>query len=439
MNERAPCDHSVVWIPIARRCFKLTTQVKRDEKWLWIFVPINAAIGGFSTLLPLYVISLGGTVIDVGNIVSAYSLALIPSSILWGVAVDRRPKRKPFLIYGYLGITILLIAGLFSTEISMLSLVYVCYAVASTAAAPAVSLLLIESSPKREWSMVFAKYSALTLVGMVVGVIPGMFWTRFLPLRTYFLLCAVFAGLSVALGAKYLAEPEFALERKAVALTQEGLVTKLRTVSMIFITIPSLDDIKSFARMMRSIFTRHLPLLYMSFFFFFMAANLFFTSYIPFLKSREMDDSGVFTIFSTLYILQAAVYPITGRACRRFGEGRVALSAVVLRIGGFLAMVATVLLIVHNYTLLILSVALIATIGTGFALYNTSSSVLLFRNLVAGKQGELLGVYSALTGIAAFAGSIMSGYLSYHFGYAATFLAAAFLLVGCAATLKSAI
>jgi len=416
----------------------LAAATKRDEKWLWVFVPINAAIGGFSTLLPLYVISLGGTVIDVGNIVSAYSLALIPSSILWGFAADTKPSRKPFVTYSYLGITGLLVVGFFTTEISTMALIYVGYAGVSTAAGPAVSLLLIESSPKREWSMMFAKYSALTLVGIVIGVIPGALWTEFLPLRSYFLLCGFFSGISVVLAAKYLVEPKFPLERKAVALTQEGLVGKLRTVSIIFITVPSLDDIKSFGKLMRSVFTRHLPLLYMSFFLFFMGANMFFTSYIPFLKSREITDSGVFAIFSTLYILQAAIYPITGRACIRFGEGKVALSAIILRTVGFLATVVTALLMLRNSSLLIASVGLIAMIGTAYAFYNTSSSVLLFRSLTAGKQGELLGVYSALTGIGAFVGSIVSGYLSFHFGYAPTFLAAAALLIGCAFASRSA-
>ena len=417
----------------------MPTDTRRDEKWLWIFVPINAAIGGFSTLLPLYVISLGGTVIDVGNIVSAYSLALIPSSILWGLAVDRKPRRIPFVTYSYLGITILLAAGFFATEVTTVLLLYVCYAIVSTVASPAVSLLLIESCPKKDWSMTFAKYSSLTLVGMVLGAIPGIFWTSFFPLRTYFLLCAFFAAVSVILATKYLVEPEFVLERKVVALTQESLVAKLRTVTMIFITIPSLEDIKSFWRLVRSVFTRYLPLLYLSFFLFFTAGNLYFTSYTPFLKSRQMADSGVFVIFSTLFILQAAIYPITGRACRRFGEDRVALSALWLRTAGFLAGIVAVVLVLRNSDLLLASAGSIAMIGTAFAFYNTSSSVLLFRSLTMGKQGELLGIYSALTGIAAFGGAIVSGYLSFNFGYGATFMSATILLVGCVLTLRSAV
>jgi MFS family permease len=396
-------------------------------------------MGGFSTLLPLYIIDIGGTVIDVGNIVSAYSLALIPSSILWGLAVDKKEQRKPFVTYSFLGITILLGAGFFLTDMGALLLLYACYAAISTAASPAVSVLLIESSSKKKLSTNFAKYSSLTLVGTALGTIPGTFWTLYLPLRAYFLLCAIFSGISVVLAARYLPEPEFPLERKVVAMTQDSLVAKLRTATMIFITIPSFQDIRSFWRMMRNVFARYLPLLYLSFFLFYTALNLFFTSYTPFLKSREMDDTGVFIIFSTLYILQAAVYPIAGRACNRYGEERVAVSAVWLRMAGFLAALTTVVLMFRNTMLTMTSMISIVMIGAAFDFYNTSSSVLLFRSLAAGKQGELLGIYSALTGTAAFVGAIMSGYLSYQVGYGVTFVIAALLLVGCALSLRSAV
>ncbi len=412
---------------------------KRDDKWLWTFVPINAAIGGFSTLLPLFILELGGTVIDVSNIVSAYSLALIPSSILWGIAVDKKATRKPFITYCYLGITGLLVAGFFIADLGAVLPLYVGYALVSTAASPAVNLILIESTSKKELSMSFAKFSSLTFVGLAAGVIPGTLWTLFLPLRAYFLLCAALAGVSVLLAARYVVEPEFVLERRIVALSQESLVAKLRTVSMIFITIPSLDDIRSFWKLMRSVLTRHLPLLYFSFFLFYSASGLFFTSYTPFLKSLRMDDSGVFTVFSTLFVLQAIIYPFTGRACTRFGESRVALASLWLRTFGFLAVTAIALLTLAGSRLLVGSVLSIAALGTAYAFYNTSSSVLLFRSLAAGKQGELLGVYSALIGIASFGGAIASGYLSFRFGYAVTFLATTIFVIGCALTLRSAL
>ena len=416
----------------------MTATRDKDDKWLWVFVPINAAVGGYNTLLPLYVINLGGTVVDVGNIISAYNLAIIPSAILWGFAVDRTSRRKPFVTYSYLGITILLMAGFFITDIGTILLAYFCYAIVFTAASPAVSILIIESSSKKRLSTTYAKYSALTLIGTAAGAIPGILWTNFLPLKGYFLLCAIFSILSVILATKFLAEPAFPLERKMITLTQESLVTKLRTVSMIFITIPSLEDIKSFGKMMRNAFTRQLPLLYLSFFFWFMAANLFFTPYTPFLKDQEVPDSGVFTIWSVLYILEAAVFSITGRACSRYGERRVAISSLLVRLMGFSAGVAAVVLMLRGSALMIASVLVTAVTGTAYALYNTSSSILLFRGLPAGKQGELLGLYSALTGIAAFAGAIASGYLSLQFGYAVTFTMATVLVIGCLVAFRAA-
>ncbi len=416
----------------------MTATRDKDDKWLWVFVPINAAVGGYNTLLPLYVINLGGTVVDVGNIISAYNLAIIPSAILWGLAVDRTGRRKPFVTYSYLGITILLVAGFFITDISTILLAYFCYAIVFTAASPAVSILIIESSSKKRLSTTYARYSALTLIGTAAGAIPGTLWTNFLPLKGYFLLCAIFSIISVILATKFLVEPAFPLERKMVALTQESLVAKLRTVSMIFITIPSLEDIKSLGKMMRSAFTRQLPLLYLSFFLWFMAAYLFFTPYTPFLKGQEVEDSGVFTIWSVLFILEALVFLITGRACGRYGERRVAISSLLVRVVGFSSGIATVVLMLRSSTLMIASMLVTAVTGTAYALYTTSSSILLFRSLPAGKQGELLGLYSALTGIAAFVGAIASGYLSLRFGYGVTFSMATVLAIGCLVAFRAA-
>jgi predicted MFS family arabinose efflux permease len=87
---------------------------------------------------------------------------------------------------------------------------------------------------------------------------------------------------------------------------------------------------------------------------------------------------------------------------------------------------------------MIASMLVTAVTGTAYALYTTSSSILLFRSLPAGKQGELLGLYSALTGIAAFAGAFASGYLSLHFGYGVTFSMATLLVIGCLLAFRAA-
>ena len=57
-------------------------------------------------------------------------------------------------------------------------------------------------------------------------------------------------------------------------------------------------------------------------------------------------------------------------------------------------------------------------------------SSLLYYNLPSTNQGATLGVYSSLTNLALFFGSILSGVVSYYLGYSLTyFVSAIFFLI----------
>ena len=75
--------------------------------------------------------------------------------------------------------------------------------------------------------------------------------------------------------------------------------------------------------------------------------------------------------------------------------------------------------------------------GLAFAIYYTSSNTMIFNTLGAKNQGSRLGVYSALVGVATMAGSFASGYVSFYFGFLATFGLAAALLAVCALLIPS--
>jgi MFS family permease len=66
--------------------------------------------------------------------------------------------------------------------------------------------------------------------------------------------------------------------------------------------------------------------------------------------------------------------------------------------------------------------------GVAFALYYTASNTMVFNALSGARQGQSLGVYSALVGIATLAGSAVSGFTSFFLCFSTTFiLAAAFM------------
>src|SRR5438445_10796855 len=65
--------------------------------------PQGVAGGATSTLIPLFAYALGGSLLTVGIIAAATSLASVPAFILWGSLSDRTARRKIFLLIGFLG------------------------------------------------------------------------------------------------------------------------------------------------------------------------------------------------------------------------------------------------------------------------------------------------------------------------------------------------
>jgi predicted MFS family arabinose efflux permease len=74
--------------------------------------------------------------------------------------------------------------------------------------------------------------------------------------------------------------------------------------------------------------------------------------------------------------------------------------------------------------------------GIAYAEYYAASNVMVFNNLGVSHQGSILGVYSALVGLATMVGSFISGFVSFYLGYFVTFAMSGALLI-CAAVLTS--
>ncbi|MCL5018047.1 MAG: MFS transporter, partial [Candidatus Parvarchaeota archaeon] len=62
--------------------------MKRND-WLYTILPISAVSSGFSVLIPLYILSLGGNVFDVGVALTLFNVFEVPASLFWGRLTDR--------------------------------------------------------------------------------------------------------------------------------------------------------------------------------------------------------------------------------------------------------------------------------------------------------------------------------------------------------------
>ncbi len=406
------------------------------QSWYWSLLPFNAAIGGFNTFLPLYILSLDGSVIDVGLAASAFNFALIPGSLFWGRLADATPSRRAPLSYACVALSLLFGLTYLTKAVVVLIFLNALFGFVSGAFSPTSQLLLMETFPKSQWSKMFARISGISFVGLVVGVFPGIIWTRFFELSSYVLYCLSLSVVTEILVSVLVREPAVFFERQALIQILDAFIERMRQVPLFFVSLPRLSDIGRFARMIRIELTRELPLVYAAMFlFFFFSTSLFFTSYTPFLKSREIPDFDVFLIYFSLFLTNALLFFGASALIAKLGEIRSAQAGFLLRA---LCMAVSGLLAVSvlGERLIFASVVVLSTIGLTFTLTSTAITAIVYRRLEVARRGELLGFYSALIAAAFFIGSILSGYSSFQFNYQTTFLAGAVVLLLGSAVLR---
>ncbi len=405
-------------------------QAEHKTTWLWAFAPVNAQGGIFLTLLPLYILNLGGNVVDVGLLTSAYILSLVPGALIWGYIMDVYPRRRGYIVFSYLSTGAALILIHLFTSLSLLPVLLVFYGLVSVAAVPAVNLLIMESFSRDAWPGMIARLSFVSLVGYDAGVIIGFVWSLFYDVRGLIALSAIFALVSGVLVLRLVKEPKVFFERKVLLFSREVFVHRLRALPIVLLNAPTLLDLRRFAKMLRTTFLREVPFLYFSVFIFNFAVYLFSTSYAPALRQNGISENGIFLITLSNTVMQTIVYYYVNRS--RFFEHHGVVDTAKLfltvRFGTILA-IGIFITLFQGGALVALNLAVFPILGGSWAFYNTAVSTLVFRTLNPQRQGETLGMYSAIGGLFSFVGTLISGYLSYSLSFLTTFSAAAVLML----------
>jgi MFS family permease len=396
-------------------------------KLAWLFlIPFYASTQSVSVYIPLGLIALGGSVIDVSLAVTSYYLLLVPTTLLWGRICDLCGWRKKML---YLASAISLLSSIalyYSHSIASLIVIFGIYSQTAAIFAPAFNLLILETLPKREWEKGYTISNIYTFVGQIIGSVAGVLWTTFFSITSYPIVQAIFSAAAL-LSISKISEPKILLERRSILWSAHGLIHRLTHLPLIFLRRPNLTDFKSIVVMSRKALTREIPLIFAASFLFTLSANLFFTSYTPYLKHVGLTDSEVFLL--NIYIVAANAFTSQFLLKRFSGKvsHAVASKALITRAIGML-LAAVFASLVTDKRIFYTTMVVYALLGAAYATININLNSLLFRALPVGKQGGLLGVFSSLNGIAFLIGAFASGYISYYFGYTTTFFLAAMLV-----------
>jgi len=395
---------------------------------------MNASSTGLSTIIPIYMLTIGGQVREVAIALFLSNLAMTLGAVFWGRLIDAMHWRKTIIAICSVAIAITCATMYFVSSIPALMLLSALVGFFSIGPAPVTNLLVMEKSGREDWLRTFSWTSLMSSAGLVVAMVAGYLWLMQYDAQSYAVICAAIAFSSLGLTMIFVKDPPAILERRAIIMSRAALVDRLKQTPVMFLKpVSDLSLSKLRASMSRKEF-----LFFAGTGLYFLAGNLLFTPYTPFLKDSGVTDSEVFLAYTILHLSKVFFLPFNHRLVAKRGQDKMGRLAYIPRMFGIVLAVAAAFLFVSNpSSILMLTLVVFVTAEIGFIIWSTTTTSSLLGMIPDGKAGSVLGVNSAIIGAGLLIGSLAAGEIAANFGYGMTFaLAIAFLLVSFALVSK---
>lgn len=389
---------------------------------MFFVLPASITAEGLHIVIPLYVLFLGGSVIDVGIVVGLhYALSAI-GAVFWGKVIDKYHIKKAILFICFSAITICSI-GLFYT--SDLNLVFMISSVAGffiIGKNPVTQVLVMESVPNNQWSRLFTQISIITSFGSLTAFLVGSVWDTFFDLRPYFLFCAIVSAtatvLSMGVGSKS------TIERHTIVHSIHGVRhifdhTRLN-FQFIFTKIPHPHDFKPIISIFQRKMSHEIGILFLTNFLFYFGSNIFFTAFIPFLKKFDFTNSEVFLVYMVQTIVLLTIFFFVPRLISMITEERATQISYLPRVLGII-IAASFIPSMTGINSLLTAMISSCLMVSAFSIFSVSNSIIIFKSIPKGFEGTYLGVNSFMTGIGIFLGALTAGYVSNATSYSVAF------------------
>ncbi|MDG7042063.1 MAG: MFS transporter, partial [Nitrososphaerota archaeon] len=120
-------------------------------RWFYFLIPFYAIQEIIYTFTPIYILHLGGNVVDVGIAVALYSIAYMPASIIGGKLADTLGKRRSLALLGLTFQAVSLVGMSLLRSIYSIEGFFTLYSFGYSITIPIVGLLVMETLPKEKW------------------------------------------------------------------------------------------------------------------------------------------------------------------------------------------------------------------------------------------------------------------------------------------------
>jgi len=407
--------------------------------WFYSYLPQGVAGGATSALIPLFAYALGGTLFTVGIIAAATSLASVPAFILWGSLSDRFARRKVFLLIGFLGSGIALLAMAVSGNMSQFYLANLLAGFLGAASGPAGTVLLMETSKRSEWPARLALVSRIAAIGWVAGLALGVAWLVIGPgllaaevssMRALFVIGAALGLLSGLLAQVWTREPAVRVDRREVHVADvHARIERGRYLPIRILHFFNPLDWRKKVRL-----TRTLRIYLVCVFLLFGGFTSFYGFFPIFLKqSYGLGSPEIFAVYIASQATSIAVYPRVGRWVSSRGDRSTQLYASLGRSMLFPSFLLVGMAALPYVARLGIAIALHAGVGLCWAPINVAGSILVSRLAPEDGRAEAFGTYNAVQGFGSILGPLLGGFAAQYLGYAMAFgTSVALILAGCA-------
>jgi Major Facilitator Superfamily. len=392
--------------------------------WLYSIMLYNIAASPVSTIVVLYIIEVGGSVIDASNAITTSTLVSIVASYIWGRISDVYKSRRNLLLISISSLSLLTVSLYFERKILEIILTYALFSFLNSANSAAINLLIMETNHESKWKNAFSRYLFLSSVGNTVGLAFSFGITGLLSIQDLIFSLFIISIISLIFAYYSIPETMTKQERKIFISNLHAFISRIFTHPFMILRKINGNHNMNISNLSKNLIYR----IYAVIFVFYFGSGMFNTVFPAGLKVYTLSNFLVFLVlFFGMFIQTVSYYYLGKRITSSIRE--IYLALIVRGISYSLiglTFLFPVIPIVYS-SLLFYPIAA----GIGFSMFYINSNILIFHAIGNNERGKLLGLYTAMISFGNLLGAWVSGYLAYYVGYWFVFILAGIVILLC--------
>ena len=389
------------------------------DRWFLSYFPLNTAAGLSSPLAPLFITEiLRGNVVDYSVFAIFSSLATIIGLFTWGPLSDRLGRRKVFVILAFVSLAVTSVLLSFSFSVTYFIAISFIAGFLGSAATPISSVLIMESSERRNWVFKISRFSLYSSYGQIAGVVFAAFFTGYVrnasSLRYLYIAAFLFYLISAVMANSLITEPKERVKRDEVEVRTFRVIERVRY-------LPS--QIIHFNLHFRNL-DKDLKRTIIGFFVMMTGFQLFFVAFPILLKTLYVNNSVFFLIYLGNYVFGAISFSFAGTFCSRYGNRMATIISVAGRIFLFPSIILMIAFIRSAPILFVSLLLLYSVLGALWSFISVGTATLVSNLSKPEERGRVSGTYNAVQSFGVVLGSLFTGIIVSRAGFDVNFLIA---------------